>query len=152
MIQFGASTNTSGHRRKIDFKPCADPEVGVQRKRDYPEFSGLRSAKFRLRSKPPRSAERHREIIQLTPGDPRDLEDSGGGGSEEKQAAENERRPPLKWTDGKRVYGSGNTKKGREIKKKNHTRKSGLPAEDSKDRGRPADLHMDRIPGFWKDG
>lgn len=102
MILFGASANTPGHRRKVDFKPCVDPEVGVQRKRDYPEFSGLRSAKFRLRSKPPRSAERHREIIQH--------QETPEINSEEKQAAENERRPALKRADGKHVYGCGNSR------------------------------------------
>lgn len=96
--------------------------------------------------KAPRSAVRHREIIQLTPGDPVIRKTAGNRARD--TSPENERRQTLERGNANASTAAG-ARKGREIgKKKNLRRKNGFLAEDNKDRGRAADLHMDRIPEF----
>lgn len=58
-------------------------------------------------------------------------------------------RGDKRWNGGNaNAFTAAGARKGREIEKKNLRRKSGFLAEDNKDRGRSADLHMHRIPEF----
>lgn len=105
-------------------------ERGQIRRRITQSFpdSIQQSSGRQIEIKAQRSAVRHHQIIQLTPKDPVIRETAGNG---------------------RRL--TGKDEKGRNRKKnprKETERRDGLPAEDNKDGGRrPADLHMDGIPG-----